>query len=112
MKATKSTLPIATWLVLIFFAVLLFVQNLNALSHPDWSNLNFYLSAALAVFSIVLLVGKIASKESLTTLSALVIGIVLLIQLLVGGIGNLLDPKTLNQFLMIALAFLFLSKGN
>lgn len=112
MKATKSAQPIATWLVLIFFAVLMFMENLNKLSHPQWDNLNFYLSAALVIFSVVLLLGKIISKESLTVVAALIIGVVLLIQLFLGGVGDILNPATLTQFLLISIALLFMSKGN
>lgn len=112
MKATKSTLPIATWLVLIFFAVYLFMGNLGSLSHPNWSNLNFYLSVVLVVFPVVLLVGKIISKESLTVIASLIIGIALLINLFTQGVGNILDPRSLMQFLLIALSFFFMSKGN
>ena len=112
MKATKSALPIATWLMLIFFMAFLFVGNLGKMSHLNWGDLHFYLSTALVVFSIVLLVGKIISRESLTALSSLIICIVLLIKLFAGGIGDILSPETIMQFLLISMAFFVMSKGN
>lgn len=100
-----------TWLVLIFFAVLLFVQNLSSLAHPQWSSINFWLSAALGICALLLLIGKIISKVSLTVVSALIIAIILVVQLFTAGTFTLLSEAFLNRLLMISLALFFMSRG-
>lgn len=111
MKATKSALPIATWLVLIFFVALLFIGNLSCLKSPEWKSVEFYLSVALVICPLLLLVGKAMSKQPLVVISSLLIGIALFIRLIF-NFGDILSPHTLLNFLLISIALLFMSKGN
>ncbi|MGE0078660.1 MAG: hypothetical protein AB7S48_12440 [Bacteroidales bacterium] len=111
MKPFKSALPLATWLLRITFAAFIFISNIKGVNPINLESLNFYLSVLMLVMSILLIVGGVLSKQTLTIIAAIIIGLILIYRLVV-PLPNLISASTFKQVLLIALSFFFVSRGN
>ncbi len=111
MKPFKSALPFATWFLRITFAVYIFSSNVKGVNPINPESLNFYLSLAMLVLSVLLIVGGFLSKHTVTLLSALLIGLILLYRLAI-PFPDLIAASTFKQLLLISLSFFFIARGN
>lgn len=111
MKPFKSALPFATWMLRIAFAAYIFISNLKGVNPINFESINFYLSLSMLILSVLLVVGGFMSKQTLTVLSAILIGLILTYRLVV-PLPDLFAVSTFKQVLLIALSFFFVSRGN
>jgi len=111
MKPFKSVLPFATWMLRITFAAYIFISNVKGVNPINPESINFYLSLAMLILSVLLIVGGFMSKQTITVLSALVIGLILAYRLVI-PFPDLIATSTFKQLLLIFLSFFFVARGN
>ena len=111
MKPFKSALPFATWVLRITFAAYIFISNIKGVNPINLESINFYLSLAMLILSVLLIVGGFMSKQTITVLSAIIIGLILIYRLVI-PLPDLMAVSTFKQVLLIALSFFFISRGN
>jgi hypothetical protein len=111
MKPLKSALPFATWLLRITFAAFIFISNVKGVNPINLENFNFYLSLVMLIFSVLFIVGGLLSKQTLTILSALVIGLILIYRLVI-PLPDLIATSTFKQLLLISVSFFYICRGN
>ncbi|MCB8964411.1 MAG: hypothetical protein H6536_05145 [Bacteroidales bacterium] len=111
MKPFKSALPFATWLIRIFFAAYIFIGNIKGVNPINFESLNFYLSLALLILSVLLVVGGFTSGQSITVVSAILIGLILLYRFVIPT-PDLISESTFRQMLLISVSFFFVCRGN
>ena len=111
MKPLKSITPLAMWLMRI--AVLLFVYQafFESINTLNFKVLEFYISAAFTVFSLLLFVGGFLKTSSLTVLSALclfILSVYKIVDISSAGLG-----LTLAMFgLFATISLFFIAAGN
>ncbi len=111
MKPFKSFSGLSAWLLRITLAVIIFNTYIQAFSNFNFSSLSFYFAAAFIVFGVLLLIGGLLSKQSLTVVSALFIFLLSVyktISFFHGGI----NPMMIMHFTMLTLGFYFFATGN
>ncbi len=74
-------------------------------------SLNFYLSLLMLVFAALLIIGGFLSKQTITILSAIIVGLILIYRL-VYPTPDLLSISTFKELLLISLSFFFVCRGN
>lgn len=111
MKPLKSALPIATWFLRIFFAAYIFTSNIKGVNPINLESLNFYLSLATLILSVLLIIGGFTSSQTLTVVSSILIGIILTYRFLIPT-PDLLSESTFKQLLMISISFFFTCRSN
>lgn len=111
MKPFKSALPFATWFLRITFVAYIFISNVKGVNPINLESLNFYLSLSMLVLSALLIAGGFLSKQTVTVLSALLIGLILLYRLAI-PFPDLIATSTFKQLLLISLSFFFMARGN
>lgn len=111
MKPFKSALPIATWLLRISFAAYIFISNVKGVNPINPESLNFYLSLSMLILSVIFVVGGLSSKQTLTLIAAILIGIILTYRLFV-PLPDLIAVSTFKQVLLICISFFFVARGN
>lgn len=111
MKPFKSALPFATWMLRITFAAYIFISNVKGVNPINPESLNFYLSLAMLVLSVLFIVGGFLSKQTITVLSALLIGLILVYKFAV-PLPDLIATSTFKELLLISLSFFFIARGN
>jgi len=111
MKPFKSALPFSTWMLRITFAAYIFISNAKGVNPINLDSINFYLSLAMLILSVLLIIGGFTSKQTLTVVSALIIGLILIYRLVI-PLPDLLAPSTFKQLLIISISFFFVARGN
>ena len=111
MKPFKVAQPLASWLVRIIFAFYLFLIYLKGINPVQLNSLNFYLSLTMLVFSVLLVVGGFLKTQTLTVVSAVIVGLILLYKALAPA-PTAINAEFAQQALLISIAFLFVCKGN
>jgi len=111
MKPLKVAQPLAGWLVRIIFALYLFLIYLKGVNPVNLNSLNFYLSLAMLVFSVLLVVGGFLKTQTLTLVSAIIVGLILLYKALTPA-PTTINAEVAQQALLISIAFLFVCRGN
>jgi len=111
MKPIKSLSGIGRWLMRLALSITLLYVHINAVFDFRYETIGFYFSLLLVVFSFLLIVGGFVRKHHLTVLSALIIFVVLLFQVVIaGGIG--LSNTGFLTFYQLAIAVFFMAYGN
>ena len=111
MKPFKSALPFATWLLRITFAAFIFMINIKGVNPVNLESLNFYLSLIMLILSALLIIGGFLSKQTVTVVSALIIGLILIYRLVI-PLPDLISASTFRQVLLISLSFFYVCRGN
>ena len=111
MKPFKSALPFATCRLRITFAAYIFINNIKGVNPINPESLHFYLSLTMLVLSVLLIIGGFLSKQTITVLSALLIGLILVYRLAI-PLPDLIATSTFKQLLLISLSFFFVARGN
>lgn len=110
MKPFKSVLPFSRWLLRITLLAYLIVIHFDTFKALNFSSLQFYFAAVFIVFSALLLLGGFIS-ESLTVVSALIIIVLSLYQMIVSFTGTITEA-TVWFLIPLSISFYFLSTGN
>lgn len=111
MKPFKAGLTLAHWLLrisLVLYIVLLFLKVLYPM---NFNSLQFYIAAVSCLFAILLLVGGLLSKQSLTVVSGMVIAIVFG-YLFATNFSGVVSHETMLYLIPSVLGFYFFAKGN
>lgn len=111
MQPFKYGQTIALWLLRISLVLYLFLNNLNRLNPIDFQSIRFYIAVALIVFSVLLLIGGLLSKPSLTIISGLIVFLVSGYQLAVSFNGRL-DISYVLILFPLSIGFFFFCYGN
>jgi len=111
MQPFKNGQVVSKWLLRISLVLYLFLGNVNRISPIDFQSVRFYLSLALVVFSVLLLVGGFISKPGLTVISGLFIFLISAYHLFVLFRGSIDFSFTL-YLLPLSIGFFFVCNGN
>jgi len=111
MQPFKSGQVVAIWLLRISIVVFLFLGNVRDLSPINLNSFRFYITFALVIFAVLLLVGGFMSKPGLTVISGLVIFFISAYRLVVLFNGRIDLDYTVHLF-PLAIGFFFLCQGN
>jgi hypothetical protein len=110
MKPFRSVIPFSRWLLRTALFAFLVVTHFQVFKTFNFSNVDFYFAAVYLTFSILLLFGGIFS-EKLTVVSALVILVLALYQLIVSFTGTITNAMV--WFIIpISISCYFLASGN
>ncbi|HPD94892.1 MAG TPA: hypothetical protein PLA24_03270 [Tenuifilaceae bacterium] len=111
MKPLKKALPFSVWIVRILFSVYLILTNIRTLENINLNSANFYLSLATVILAVLLVVGGFLTKHSLTVISALLIGAIIIYRFLI-PIPTSFSSFEVFNLLMLSISFLFICRGN
>lgn len=111
MQPFKSGQVVAMWLLRISLVLFLFLGNIKSLSPISLESVRFYITFALVIFAVLLLVGGFMSKPGLTVISGLIIFLLSGYQLVVLFNGRIDLDYTVHLF-PLAIGFFFLCQGN
>lgn len=70
MKPAKGLYPFAAWLIRLTMLLFAYVFYYKIIAGFDFSDINFYIAAAFALFTILLFVGGFLTKPAMTVISA------------------------------------------
>lgn len=116
MRPLKAAVPLAKWLLRLSVAFYLIISFYDGFSGFSLNTLNFWFSAILIVFSVLLVVGGFSRTASMTVISGLVIFLLCIISIFLIYNSNLLFTSTefsvLGLILPAAIGFYFFSRGN
>lgn len=111
MKPLKGIVPLAMWLMRIAILLFVYVAFFESINLLNFKVLEFYISAAFTLFSVLLLVGGFLKTSSLTVISALflfILSIYKIVDISSGGLG-----LTLAMFgLFATISLFFMAAGN
>lgn len=111
MKPFKSGIAFSKWLMRIAILALTSVVYYSAFETFNLRDLDFIIAAAFLLFSVLLIIGGFLRKSSLTVISALLLLILSVFELITKYSGGLKSSYAV-YFLVIAISFYFISKGN
>jgi len=75
MKPILSTFPFSKWMLRITLLVFLYFFKKDFILQWNFTDVNYLIYFALAIFSILLFLGGLGRKSSLTVISGLIISI-------------------------------------
>jgi hypothetical protein len=111
MKPLKSGLNLANWMFrisLLLFVILLFIGGLKPV---NFSNSEFYISAAYLACGALLFFGGFLPKPSLTIISGLILSLMSFGTIFFHFSGKL-DIEIANYLIILAIGFYFTCSGN
>ena len=111
MKAFRTVLPLANWLLRLALVVMLFTLYFNTVVDLDFGRLGFYLASLFILFGVLLIGGGFTKDPGLTVVSGLIIFLLSLYQLVVNFSGNI-DYELAVHFMNLSLGFYFFARGN
>jgi len=111
MKPFQSGKFFASWLLRLTVVWFIYTRYFNSFTGFDFKSFNFYVSTVFVIFAILLIVGGVIQKPSLTVVSGLAIFILPVVQLIRSFPDNW-SETLLIYLLPIAVGFYFFSSGN
>jgi len=111
MKPWKFAIPLANWLLRLSLAAYLIIFYWGVLTGFHLGTLTFWVSAIYILFAVLLLFGGLASDQSLTVVSALVIFLLSLLMVFLNLDGTF--KYDIFPYLFSAVVgFYFVTRGN
>lgn len=111
MKPLKSGLQLANWLLRISLTVLILVTCLQGVKSFDFSSKEFYLASIFSISAILLVLGGMSSKNTLTILSGFIIS-ALSIYKIISLFSGALNPSIAIYLMVMSIGFYFVCTGN
>ncbi len=111
MKPFKSFSGLSSWLLRITLAVIIANTYIHEFSRFDFSSISFYFAAVFIVLGLLLLIGGLLSKQSLTVIAGLFI-FLLSIYKTISYFDDGINSMVLMHFTMLTLGFYFFTTGN
>lgn len=111
MKPFKAGLSLANWFLRIGTVGFIALYHLETVTHFKLDSIDFYIALLLVSFAVLLLVGGIMSKQALTVIAGLGIGIIYTYFTITAFSGSI-NPALMSKFILLSLGFYFFAKGN
>lgn len=109
MEPVKSLIPIAKWLLRLTVGLAVYSLHFDRMLDFNLTSVNWFISAIITVFTVLLLVGGLVKKSKLTVVSGLIIFVLSVIMMFLGG-PNL--SSVILHSTPAAIGFYFLARGN
>ena len=109
MKAMKSLIPIAKWLLRIALLLIVYSMYFKTFESFKFNNLEYFVALLMVVSVVLLIVGGFIKKDNLTVIAGLVICILSVLSIFIDGYSAKL---IFTHFPAATLGFYFLTNGN
>lgn len=111
MKPLKGILPLSTWLMRIAIMLFVYLAFFDTIKSLQFKSVDFFIALAFGVFSLLLFVGGFVKSQTLTVVSALILLIVSVFEIVDVSKAGL--NATLSIFALVAsISLYFLAAGN
>lgn len=111
MKPARILLPLSTFLMRLGAAFYIYLTHFDPIRNPNFQQFHFYLSSLFIIFGLLLVLGAFARKQTLTVLSALVLFLLSLYEVVTFS-GS---PETLSFVSLVlfgTIGLFFVTNGN
>ena len=113
MKAFKAGSQLGNWLLRIALGMYFYFIYFDLFTTFNTSSLHFYLAGFYLLFGLLLLIGGFFHNDSLTVFSGLLLFLLSIFGVIsIQWVNNLISADTADYYLIIAISFYFLTKGN
>ena len=111
MKPARLLLPLATFIMRLGAGFYVYLHDVPKLFNPNFTQFDFYLSAIITIFGLLLIIGAFARKQTLTVLAALILFAAGLYRIFTYT-GSMESVAFLSLLFFTLVAFFFLCNGN
>mgnify|MGYP006281143249 FL=1 len=111
MRPARILLPLSTFLMRLGAAFYIYLTHFDQILDPNFQQFRFYLSSIFIIFGLLLIFGAFARKQTLTVLSALVLFLLSLYEVITYA-GSVETLSFVSLALFGTVAFFFLTNGN
>jgi len=111
MKPARILLPLSTFLMRLGAAFYIYLTYFDRILDPNFQQIHFYLSSIFIIFGLLLVFGAFARKQTLTVLSALVLFLLSLYEVITFSAS----PESLSFVSLLlfgTVVFFFVTNGN
>ena len=110
MKPLKSGLSLVNWIFRISLLLFVIISFYGGLKSFDFLSKGFYISSIFIVTTVLLFMGGVLSKPSITIISGLILSLVSFVLIFFNSFK--LDLEIANYLIILAIGFYFLCTGN
>jgi len=109
MKPLKAAIPIAKWLLRLSAGVIVYDRFWRTVENVNVESVSFYIALGIILSTLLLLIGGLLKNNTTTIISGLFIFGISVALMLIGGftVGKLLE-----NFVLAAIGFYFVARGN
>jgi hypothetical protein len=111
MKPARILLPLSTFLMRLGAAFYIYLIHFDQILNPNFQQFHFYLSSIFIIFGLLLIFGAFARKQTLTVLSALILFLLSLYEVITYS-GSAETLSFVSLVMVGTIAFFFVTNGN